>query len=197
MANTNIPAAETLEWEEVQESTEKLPPLPPIHQPSTRTLAWGHVKSLLLAIARFVIQNYHLAFILSFLWHIKATRLYIWHPHGTFHRYLTRPVSKPVLDSTIPSVAADVLRLAGGLNAALAVLCLAGLRTQDINAKKLILFVLSVANASQVWFNAVHYLKTKRWNWTFLKEQIGGDLVVAGMNIVAYGRIAQMTNSLL
>ncbi|CAG8684090.1 hypothetical protein RhiirA5_365344 [Rhizophagus irregularis] len=96
------------------------------------------------------------------------------------------------------AIANDVVKRLGGMNSSLALLALLALTrfSKDMGAQKVSLLVLATANGAQTWLDFKSW-KNGRWNWSFLTESGGGNVIIAIVNMVAYGVSVVKTRSIL
>ncbi|CAI2189855.1 4737_t:CDS:2, partial [Funneliformis geosporum] len=96
------------------------------------------------------------------------------------------------------AISVDLVKRLGGTNSSSALLALLALIrfSRDMTAQKVTLLVLAMANGTQTWLDFKCW-KSGRWNWAFLTKSVGGNGIIALINIIAYGVTVAKTRSIL
>ncbi|EXX52832.1 uncharacterized protein OCT59_028398 [Rhizophagus irregularis] len=162
--------------------------------PSTIRIIFGHLISVFVFLIRQLFRSNNLPFLLTFIWHSFSLKRLLFSSRKYLKRYTIRNNEM----GASHAIANDVVKRLGGMNSSLALLALLALTrfSKDMGAQKVSLLVLATANGAQTWLDFKSW-KNGRWNWSFLTESGGGNVIIAIVNMVAYGVSVVKTRSIL
>jgi hypothetical protein len=162
--------------------------------PSTIRIIFGHLISVFVFLIRQLFRSNNLPFLLTFIWHSFSLKRLLFSSRKYLKRYTVRSNEM----GASHAIAVDVVKKLGGINSSLALLALLALTrfSKDMGAQKVSLLVLATANGAQTWLDFKSW-KNGRWNWSFLTESGGGNVIIALVNMVAYGVSVVKTRSIL
>ncbi|ORZ00127.1 hypothetical protein BCR43DRAFT_484715 [Syncephalastrum racemosum] len=162
--------------------------------PSRRQLLWGHIKSLSLAVIRFVLKNNNWALTINLLHHLWRARTLFIQPY----KRTLRAVAKGEPQRWAKYAWRDAVRLMGAMHLFFAMLTGFALKRHRVSTDRSALLLLALASIGQSTSRASAYWRSgATYTLRALRDAGLLDAIVFFVTSIAFSKTARRTGRLL